>query len=53
MPTIKDVAKIAGVSHSTVSNVLNGTKPVSPDKVKRIESAMAELGYHPIPLRAI
>jgi multiple sugar transport system substrate-binding protein len=47
MATMKDVAKLAGVSHGTVSNVLNGSKSVSSDKIKRVEQAMAELGYKP------
>jgi len=47
MPTIKDVAKLAGVSHGTVSNVLNGSKAVSLDKVKRVEHAIKVLGYQP------
>ncbi len=47
MPTMKDVAKLAGVSHGTVSNVLNGSKSVSSDKIKRVQQAMAELGYKP------
>lgn len=45
MATMKDVAKLAGVSHGTVSNVLNGSKSVSSDKIRRVEQAVAELGY--------
>ncbi len=44
---MKDVARLAGVSHGTVSNVLNGSKSVSSDKIKRVEQAVAELGYKP------
>lgn len=33
-PTIKDVAKLAGVSISTVSRVMNDSKPVSEDSRK-------------------
>lgn len=47
MATMKDVAKLAGVSHGTVSNVLNGSKSVSSDKIRRVEQAVAELGYKP------
>ena len=47
MATMKDVARLAGVSHGTVSNVLNGSKSVSSDKIKRVQQAMAELGYKP------
>ncbi len=47
MSTIKDVAKLAGVSHGTVSNVLKGFRGVSLDKVKKVEAAMRELGYQP------
>jgi DNA-binding LacI/PurR family transcriptional regulator len=45
MATMKDVAKRAGVSHGTVSNVLNGSKSVSSAKIRRVEQAVAELGY--------
>ncbi len=45
MATMKDVARLAGVSHGTVSNVLNGSKSVSSDKIRRVEQAVAELGY--------
>ncbi len=46
MVTMKDVAKLAGVSHGTVSNVLNGAKGVSVDKIKRVEEAIKKLGYN-------
>ncbi len=46
MVTIKDVAKLAGVSHGTVSNVLNGAKGVSVEKIKRVEEAIKKLGYN-------
>lgn len=47
MVTMKDVAKLAGVSHGTVSNVVNGVKNVSVDKIKKVEAAMEALGYKP------
>lgn len=46
-PTIMDVARLAGVSRTTVSYVLNGTGYVSADKRERTEAAIATLGYHP------
>ena len=45
MPTIKDVAKTAKVSIATVSNYLNGTKPVSRETAARIQQAVEQLGY--------
>lgn len=42
---IKDVAKLAGVSTSTVSNVINGTKPVSESLQLRVMQAVNELNY--------
>src|SRR5690625_3195493 len=45
MPTIKDIAKAAGVSHGTVSNVLNGKGNVSVEKIKRVEDAAKKMGY--------
>lgn len=44
-PGIKDVAKLAGVSISTVSNVMNGNKLVSKELEKRVRDAINELGY--------
>jgi LacI family transcriptional regulator len=46
-PTIKDVAKRAGVSIATVSNVMNGTRFVSSELQKRVRAAVEELGYRP------
>ncbi|MFC2969514.1 LacI family DNA-binding transcriptional regulator [Acidimangrovimonas pyrenivorans] len=45
--TIKDVARAAGVSNSTVSHVINGTRFVSPETTERVKSAIARLGFAP------
>jgi LacI family transcriptional regulator len=47
MPTIKDVAKLAGVSIATVSNVLSGERYVSPQLRKAVMKAVRSLGYMP------
>ena len=44
---ITDVAKLAGVSHQTVSRVLNGSPQVRPATRERVLVAMQELDYHP------
>ena len=46
-PTINDVARLAGVSTTTVSHIINGTRYVSDDLKERVEKAIAELGYRP------
>ena len=43
--TMKDVAKLAGVSVRTVSNVVNDYEFVSDDKRTRVKKAIDELGY--------
>jgi LacI family transcriptional regulator len=43
--TIVDVARIANVSVSTVSHVVNGTRPVSETTRRRVELAIEETGY--------
>ena len=45
MPTIKDIAQEAGVSHGTVSNVLNNRGNVSVEKIQQVHKAAAKLGY--------
>lgn len=47
MVTMDDVASRAGVSSSTVSHVLNGTRKVSPATVQAVQRAIQELGYAP------
>jgi DNA-binding LacI/PurR family transcriptional regulator len=42
-----DVAKLAGVSHQTVSRVINGSPQVRPATRDRVLAAMAELDYRP------
>ncbi|WP_172892523.1 LacI family DNA-binding transcriptional regulator [Micromonospora coxensis] len=42
-----DVARLAGVSHQTVSRVLNGHPYVREQTRLRVEAAIAELGYRP------
>lgn len=44
-PSVKEVARAAGVSVGTVSNVLNRPEQVTEDMRKRVESAVEELGY--------
>jgi LacI family transcriptional regulator len=47
MVTIKDVARRANVSFTTVSHVVNKTRPVSRDTAARVNEAINELGYLP------
>ena len=47
MATMKDVAKMAGVSIGTVSNYLNHTHPVSTEASLKIQAAAAALRYSP------
>ena len=47
MTTIKDVAEAAGVSITTVSHVINGTRRVSAELTQRVLKAMDELDYRP------
>jgi LacI family transcriptional regulator len=46
-PTIKDVARTAGVSFKTVSRVINRDARVNEEMRGAVESAMAKLGYRP------
>lgn len=45
--TISDVARLAGVSISTVSRVLNDTAPVADETVQRVRSAVQMLNFSP------
>ncbi|MBC8059423.1 MAG: LacI family DNA-binding transcriptional regulator [Clostridiaceae bacterium] len=45
--TIKDVAKLAGVSVATVSRVINGTKAVSQEVTERVIKAINETSFKP------
>ncbi len=45
--TIRDVAAKAGVSHQTVSRVINDSDRVLPETRAKVETAIAELGYRP------
>lgn len=48
MATIKDIARITGVSATTVSNVINGRAGrVSAETIEKINKAIEELGYVP------
>ncbi len=44
---MSDVAARAGVSHQTVSRVINGHRNVAPQTRERVERAIRELGYRP------
>ena len=45
MATIKDIAKLTGLSHTTVSNVINKNGNVSIEKIRIVEEAAIKLGY--------
>ncbi|AEI12949.1 LacI family DNA-binding transcriptional regulator [Cellulomonas gilvus] len=47
MATIADVARLAGVSSSTVSYVLSGKRPISGATRARVERAIKDLGFSP------
>ncbi|MFC1236057.1 LacI family DNA-binding transcriptional regulator [Vibrio sp. F74] len=47
MPTIKDVAKLAGVSTATVSRAMAAPEKVSEKNRKKVELAIAECGFTP------
>ena len=47
MPSIKDVAKHAGVAISTVSKVLNHYPNISEETKKKVNQAIEELGFVP------
>src|SRR3954451_10364212 len=47
MVTIKDVARRANGSFTTVSHVVNKTRPVSRDTAARVNEAITALGYLP------
>jgi DNA-binding LacI/PurR family transcriptional regulator len=46
-PVMADVARLAGVSHQTVSRVINGSANIRPSTRDRVERAIAHLGYRP------
>jgi LacI family transcriptional regulator len=50
MPTIRDVAREAGVGVGTVSRVLGNQPRVAPATRARVEAAITRLGYRPSPV---
>jgi DNA-binding LacI/PurR family transcriptional regulator len=46
-PSIRDVARLAGVSHQTVSRVLNAHPSIRPETKQRVLAVMGELNYRP------
>lgn len=47
LPTLRDVAALAGVSPRTVSNVVNGYAPVTDATRSKVQQALDQLGYRP------
>nr|WP_164990444.1 LacI family DNA-binding transcriptional regulator [Agromyces albus] len=52
-PTLRDIARAAGVSVPTVSKVLNGRGDVSPATRERVQEATAQIGYRRVPSAAV
>lgn len=46
-PTLYDVARLAGVSHQTVSRVVNDSDRVKPETAAAVRKAIAALCYTP------
>lgn len=46
-PTIKDIARAAGVSHTTVSRALRGSPAISAETTARIQKLAQQMGYVP------
>ena len=46
-PTVNDVARLAGVSRQTVSNVIHSPEKATPATRERVERAIRELHYRP------
>ena len=47
--SVTEVARLAGVAHSTVSRLINDRGGVSAETSKRIRATMDQLGYRPLP----
>ncbi|MGH8774307.1 MAG: LacI family DNA-binding transcriptional regulator [Jiangellaceae bacterium] len=47
LPTLEEVARVAGVSRATVSRAINGGERVSTRALAAVERAISELGYTP------
>mgnify|MGYP000923009853 FL=1 len=45
--TIRDVARVAGVSRGAVSKVINDAYGVSPEMKAKVQAVIDELGYRP------
>ncbi|MGB6744556.1 MAG: LacI family DNA-binding transcriptional regulator [Terracidiphilus sp.] len=47
MPTLSDVAKVAGVGVMSVSRVVNGSRKVTPETERKVRAAIERIGYEP------
>lgn len=47
-PTMQQIARVAGVSVTTVSHVLSGNRPVSPRTAERVHAVIRQYDYVPV-----